>query len=49
MTQDEPSPEDHWEQNREELRWLARLGKRLANAGGRTVTIWDATPLPEKP
>jgi RNA polymerase sigma-70 factor (ECF subfamily) len=25
MTQDEPSPEDHWEQDREELRWLARL------------------------
>jgi WD40 repeat protein len=24
-------------------------GHRLASAGGRTVTIWDATPLPEKP
>jgi WD40 repeat protein len=24
-------------------------GKRLARAGGSTVTIWDATPLPEKP
>ena len=25
MTQDEPLPEDHWEQDREELAWLARL------------------------
>jgi hypothetical protein len=25
MTRDEPSSEDHWEQHREELRWLARL------------------------
>jgi RNA polymerase sigma-70 factor (ECF subfamily) len=25
MTREEPSPEDHWEHDREELHWLARL------------------------
>jgi WD40 repeat protein len=24
-------------------------GHRLASGAGRTVKIWDATPLPEKP